>query len=396
MQKATRHQLKQQNRDLVFKILSGSSQISRAEIARITGLTRTTVSTIMADLITDGLVREVGMGISLGGKSPIMLSMVDDARYVIGLDLAYKQFQGAIVDLRGQIRQMISLPVEDYKGEKAIEATLSILDQLIGLPYNSIIGIGVGAPGLINSVEGVVVNAVNLEWGNLHLRQLLQQRYGLPVVVCNDCQAAAMGEYIYGGNPPASRNMIVVRVGNGIGAGVIIDGKIFQGDGGGAGEIGHLVMMQNGGTPCRCGKFGCLETLASARAVVQRTELLLGTGIKTVLTTNGTPITLEKVDEAFQLGDPLAQQIIYQAGYYLGVALSSLVSTLNIHEIILMGEMTRFGQPWLDVVQKTMEQNALTRLGMDTRVKIGTLRDHDVILGASAMLAGNYALLFNH
>lgn len=397
MQKATRQQLKEQNRDLVLKIFFESTQISRAEISRMTGLTRTTVSDIVADLIAEGLVNEVGIGVSIGGKSPILLSLVDDRQFMIGLDLAYNQFRGAVVDLRGQICQMVSLPVDNSIGERAIASTFAILDQLVRLPYKSFIGIGVGTPGLVNSKEGVVVNSVNLEWQNLPLAQILHERYGLPVIVLNDCQAAAMGEFKFGGNPPASRNMVVVRVGHGIGAGVIIDGQIFSGDGGSAGEIGHITMIQDHQDhhlPCRCGKYGCLETLASARAVVQRAELLINQGLQSSLAASEAPITLDRMVKAYQSGDPLTQDIIHQAGYYLGVAISALVNTLNIHRIILMGEMTRFGQPWLDTVQKTMEQTNLALAGQGTIIQISALRDNDIILGASALLVGNFSLLF--
>jgi len=393
MQKATRQQLKEQNRDLVLNILFESVRISRAEIARMTGLTRTTVSDIVTDLMANGLVNEVGTGVSLGGKSPILLSLVNDARLMIGLDLAYNQFRGAVVDLRGQIRHMVSLAIHNFHGERAIEATYTVLDQLIQPPFQSVIGIGVGTPGLVNSREGIVVNAVNLEWQNLPLKQILQQRYNLPVTVLNDCQAAAMGEFIFGGNTPSSQNMIVVRAGHGIGAGVIINGSIFQGDSGGAGEIGHVVMVRSGGIPCHCGKSGCLETLASARAVLQRVERLMDKGIKTCLTPTPGGLNQDQVIEAYLAGDELAQQVVNEAGYYLGLAISNLVSTLNIHRIILMGEMTRYGQPWLEEVRRTMEHGTLTHLVRDTSVQIGALRDNDVILGASAQFSGNYSLL---
>jgi N-acetylglucosamine repressor len=393
MEKATRQQLKKQNRDLVLKIFFETAQISRAEIARMTGLTRTTVSDIVADLIGEGLVNEVGIGISTGGKSPILLSLIEDAHTIIGLDLAYNQFRGAVVDLRGQIRQMVSLSVTDTTGPQAIEAAFGILDQLVGNAQRSLIGIGVGTPGLINSDEGVVVNAVNLEWKNLPLGKILGERYKLPVIVLNDCQAAAMGEFKFGVNTPSSQNMIVVRVGHGIGAGVIIDGKIFHGDGGSAGEIGHIIMNQNGNQMCRCGKIGCLETLASVRAVVQCAEARVRNGEKSILNTDSLPIDLDRLFDAYQAGDLLASEIIINAGQYLGGAIAILVSTLNIHNIILMGEMTRFGQSWLEVVYRTMMQSTLPHQGRDTRLHISTLPDNDVILGASALLAGNYSLL---
>lgn len=394
MEKATRQHLKIQNHDLVLKIFFDSSRISRAEIARITGLTRTTVSDIVADLIEEGLVAEVGVGKSTGGKSPIMLSLVGDAYLMIGLDLGYNQFRGAVVDLRGKIHRSISLEVDEKTGNQAIDSAFWIIDQLMCELKCALIGIGVGTPGLVNTQEGIVLNAVNLDWHNLPLGQILRERYGLPVIVLNDCQAAAMGEFKFGDNPPASGNVVVVRVGHGIGSGVIIDGKIFHGDGGSAGEIGHVTMTENGSLPCRCGKSGCLETLASTQAVLQRAALLVKQGCPTSLTELGLPVTLERLVKAYQAGDALSHDIINQAAYSLGVSISYLVSTLNIHQIILMGEMTRFGQPWLDIVQRTMLQSSLAGPGRDTRIQIGTLRDNDVILGAAALFASDYSLLW--
>lgn len=394
MEKATRRQLKIQNHDLVLRIFFDSSRISRAEIARITGLTRTTVSDIVSDLIEEGLVAEVGVGKSTGGKSPILLSLVEDAYLMIGLDLGYFQFRGAVVDLRGKIHRSVSLPVEEQTGNQALDSVFWIIDQLIRETKLGLIGIGVGTPGLVNTQEGIVLNAVNLDWHHLPLGQILRERYGLPVIVLNDCQAAAMGEFKFSENPPASGNVVVVRVGYGIGSGVIIDGKIFHGDGGSAGEIGHVTMTENGSLPCRCGKTGCLETLASVQAVVQRAALLVKQGCPTSLHELGLPVTLERLIEAHQAGDALAREIVNQAAHSLGVSISYLVSTLNIHQIILMGEMTRFGKPWLDRVQKSMLQAALDGPGQDTRLQVGSLHDDDVILGAAALFASDYSLLW--
>lgn len=394
MQKATRQQLKEQNQDLVLKIFFESSPISRADIARKTGLTRTTVSDITADLIAQGLVSEVGMGVSLGGRSPILLSLVSDSRYMIGLDLANEQFCGAVVDLRGEIHEIISLPVGGYTGEQAIQATLEIVDRLVALPYSPLLGISVGAPGLINSKEGVVNYSANMDWRNLPLKRILHERYGLPVIVLNDCQAAAMGEYKYGSSAPAIRNMVVIRVAQGIGAGVIVDGKVFPGDGGSAGEIGHITMLDaDDPVRCRCGKIGCLETVASSRAVLRKaTGLAVADGHRAY--GNGeNPLTFEDMIQAYQNDDSQIREIVDRAAYYLGVSIAGLVSTLNIHRIILMGDMTRFGGPWLDVVRKTMRRFALPQPGQDTQIQIGLLRDNDVILGASALLAEDTALL---
>jgi len=379
MKKATHQQTKQHNRDLILKTIFVHESISRAEIARITHLTRTTVSDVVAGLMIEGLVKEIGFGASIGGKSPILLSVVADSRYLIGLNLAQDKFVGAIVNLRGEIKEMVEAPVHDDNGENALNLVYQITDQLMKKKIKPIVGIGVGTPGLVNTREGVVVNAVNLEWQDLPLSQLLEKKYKLPVRVLNDSQAAAIGEFVYGGEHAPDENMVVVNVIHGIGAGILINGRLFQGDGGGAGEIGHVVVQENGEL-CRCGQRGCLETVASARAVVKQVKMN----------------SLAEVVSSFNEGNTAVTAAIEKAGSYLGVSLANLIATLNIQKIVLTGDMTRFGGKWLTAVRDSMQTGAFSRMTKDTKLEIGKLDYRACILGASAfLLLDDYALLFN-
>jgi len=378
MKKATHQQTKQHNRDLVLRTIFSQDPVSRAEIARITHLTRTTVSDVVTSLLSEGLVKEIGLGASIGGKSPILLSVEANSRFLIGLNLAQDKFIGAIVNLRGEIKETVEVEVHDDNGEKALQLVYQILDQLIRKKFKPIVGIGVGAPGLINTLSGVIVSAVNLEWENLPLGNLLQKKYKLPVLVLNDSQATAIGEYVYGNGHKPDENLIVVNVKHGIGAGILINGRLFQGDGGGAGEIGHVVVQENGAV-CRCGKLGCLETISSARAVMQQLEM----------------DSLDAVQSAFEAGNSTAKNIIARAGHYLGISLAGLIGTLNIQKIVLTGDMTRFGAPWLESVNASMQNAALTRMSEGTRLDLGALDFRACILGASAfLLLDGYSLLF--
>jgi len=253
---------------------------------------------------------------------------------------------------------------------------------LLKTEWKPIVGIGVGAPGLIHTREGIVVNAVNLEWRDLPLANLLEERYRLPVTVLNDSQATAIGEYVYGEHEPDG-NLVVVNVKHGIGAGILINGRLFQGDGGGAGEIGHVVVQENG-AQCRCGKRGCLETVASAQAVVRRVQTETGRGS-----------TLDEIRAAFEAGDAHVRAAVLDAGHYLGTSLASLIGTLNIQKIVLTGDMTRFGDAWLDSVHHAMQEAALARMAEGTQLEIGKLDYRGCILGASALLLlDDYSLLF--
>jgi N-acetylglucosamine repressor len=378
MEKATYQQTKQHNRDLVLRTIFANESISRAEVARVTSLTRTTVSEVVNGLLAEGLVEEVGRGESFGGKSPILLSIVADSRYLIGLNLGQDKFVGAVVNLRGEIKETVEVPVHDDNGQNAIESVYQIISQLVRTRLKPIIAIGVGTPGLVNTREGVVLNAVNLDWQDLPLGELLQKKFKIPVSVLNDSQATAIGEFVYGGKTNPEENLIVVNIKHGIGAGILINGRLFQGDGGGAGEIGHVVVQENGEL-CRCGKQGCLETVSSAHAVLRQLNMN----------------SIEQVQSAFEAGDANTRRIISKAGHYLGISLANLIGTLNIQNIIITGDMTRFGSAWLDIVTSSMQGAALSRLSEDTRLELGTLDYRACILGASAFpLLDGFSLLF--
>ena len=159
--KATHQQTKQRNRDLVLKMIFDHKAISRAEIARLTKLTRATVSDMVTSLLEEGLVEEIGYGESIGGKAPILLSLVADSRYLIGLNLTQDKFIGSVVNLRGEIKETVEFPVNDSDREQALQLVYQILDKLIEKEWKPLVGIGIGTPGLVNTREGVVVNAVN-------------------------------------------------------------------------------------------------------------------------------------------------------------------------------------------------------------------------------------------
>lgn len=394
MKKATQQQTKEHNRNLVLQKLFEHERISRAEIARLTTLTRTTVSDIVADHISEGLVREVGLGSSLGGKSPMMLSLVADSRHVIGVDLAHDRFTGALVDLRGRVIQEEEQPVPPRGGDAAVATVYEMLDKLVRSASAPIVGIGIGTPGLVDAQMGVVVNAVNLGWHRLPLRRLIETRYHVPVSVLNDSQAAAMGEYTFGEAHAPRSNLVVINVRYGIGAGIILNGEIFHGDGGGAGEIGHVVVVREGGSPCACGNLGCLETVASTHAIVERARTLARHAKVAALAGAPERITFDAIERAFAARDPLARQVVLEAGRFMGTAISSLVGTLNIRRIVLTGDLTRFGRPLLDTVMETLSHTMLARLVEGTRVDIGQLGERAIVLGACALILKDYSLLF--
>jgi len=372
-EKATHQQTRTYNQQLLLRALHDDSPLSRADLARRTGLTRTSVSDLVGSLIDDGLIEEVGRGRSSGGKSPILLQVAPEGRLLIGLDLGEAQFSGAVVNLRGEILRSASLPLEGRNGDAAVDLVFQLVDALRGDAGSSLLGIGIGAPGVIDTASGTVRWSVNLDWADLGLGPILEGRYGVPVVVANDGHAAALAELTFHGRPRPT-NLVVIRVGRGVGAGIIINGQLFQGDGFGAGEFGH-VSLGHDGDPCRCGRTGCLETRASMRALVD------AAGAVDPTITDETGLVT-----AFHAGADAVRGIVLAAARELGLAVAWLIGVLNVHTILLVGPVAALGEDWLGEVRRSARSSVLELLGRDTRIEFGHVHDDVVVLGASALL----------
>lgn len=371
--KATHQQTRVHNERLVVRTLYDLGPISRAEVARLTGLTRTTVSDVVASLLDEGVVREIGRGPSSGGKAPILLEVDDDARLVVGLDLGEEHFAGSVVNLRGEIRRTVELAVDGRDGDAALALVFDLLDQLLDGSTAPLLGIGIGTPGLVDSRTGTIRRAVNLDWRYLPLGSIVAERYDVPVNVANDSQAAALAEYTYAGGDRVP-NLIAIRVGRGIGAGLILRGSLFQGDGFGAGEIGHVVVDDDGAL-CRCGRTGCLETVAGVRTIEARASAATGRSTD-----------LSAVRTAIDAGESWAIAIADDAGAALGRAIAGLIGALDVRRIVLLGPVTELGEPWLAAVRREARTRALALLADDIQIDVARPTANVVIRGASALL----------
>lgn len=392
MKKATREFTKTHNSTLVLKTIYQQGQVSRAEIARLTHLTRTTVSSLVAEIIEEGLVEEVGYQPSRGGKPGTLLGIIDDSRHLIGIDLANSEFRGAVLNLRGRVRHAAGLPVNNQNGEAALELVYRLVDELVAAAGSPLLGIGIGTPGLMDARRGVVRRAVNLDWQDLPLRDLLAARYKVPVYIANDSQVAALGEYTFGSSSnTAGANLVVVKVGRGVGSGIVINGNLFYGDGFGAGEIGHVVVVENGDR-CRCGHFGCLETVVSSQAIIRQAQAIAQQhpgSLLNQLAGHPSRINTDIVLQAFSAGDSALQEMVARAGRYLGIAVANLVGVLNIQRVVIAGSMARFGETLLAPIRQEMQRRSMETLASDTRVETSTLGQDIVIQGAAALLLAN-------
>lgn len=374
MKKATRQQARDHNTRLVLTTIFDQGELSRADIARQTGLTRPTVSTIVSDLLAGDFVIETGQGPSVGGKPPTILSINDVGRQLICLDLSGDEFTGALVDLRGNIRHKVSAQLEDQRGEAAVSIASALIDSLLSVASSPVLGIGLGTPGLVDPENGIVLRAVNLGWSDLPLRSRLEDRFGLPVHVANDSHLAALAEYTFGPEQP-SRNLMVVRISQGIAAGIVINGQAFYGDGFGAGEIGHVVVAPDG-ERCTCGNRGCLETTSSARAMLHKARISGGKAM-----TDWTTFA-----QTVQAGHHVEREIAAAGGRYAGIAIAGLVGAFNIKTIRLAGRVRDLGNAFLEPLQAEMRRHVLPSMADATTVSYSFLERDFILLGGSALL----------
>jgi len=390
IKKANSQHTKSHNRLLILKTIYKNDRISRANIARATGLTRATVSDAVSELKNDGIIVEAGVGKSRGGKPPIHLSFADDARCLLGIDLGESEFCGAVINLRGEIKHRLRGQIQRGNGESVLESVYALIDRLIPLAASPILGIGIGTPGLVDPHQGIVRKAVNLGWDELCLGELLHERYHVPVHIANDSHVAALAEFTFGGNG-SSPNLIVIKMSRGIGVGIVLNSQLYYGDTYGAGELGHVVIVEHG-ERCRCGHSGCLETVTGSEAIVRSAQGIARSNPDSALrriVPSIEDINMESVSLALAAGDKGLEKLIAEAGRFLGMALASMVSILNVHRIVISGSVACLGQELLGPVRQEIRRRSLSALADETIVEVTKLGPDIGVLGAAALLLNN-------
>ncbi|WGD38013.1 ROK family transcriptional regulator [Lysinibacter sp. HNR] len=346
------------NRSLVLQQLYHTSGLSRADIARMTGLTRVTVSDLVSEMIVEGIVMENGQREDARpGKPATLLDINPDAFHIVAVDLSEKtRFRGVLVNLRGDIIVRSETPQSRVEGDAAVECLMSLIDELQQSTTSKILGIGVGSPGVVDTA-GVVRNAPNLRWKNLPLQSILNNRFRVPVTVANDANAAVLAEHSFS---DSAQDLILIQVGAGVGAGLIVDGSPIIGAGEAAGEIGHVVVGTDGGPECACGKNGCLEAWLSVPNL--RAQL----GQK--------PTEKEK------------ERVLGNAGQRLGIALAPVIATLNVSEVVLSGPRELLGGPLKESASETLRQRMMPEIHGDLRLSMTTLGQDIVLRGAAVLV----------
>ncbi|MGC4173877.1 ROK family transcriptional regulator [Demequina sp.] len=346
------------NRALVLQTLYRAAGLSRADLAREVGLTRVTISDLVADLIAQNLVVELGIrNDARPGKPATLLDVNRTGFAIVGLDLSYDSiFRGALMDLDGTVLHREQMDVAGVSGDQAVQAVAELLDRLVGRATAPVLGVGVGSPGVVSG-DGTVLSAPNLGWTNVPLQALLAEHSHLPVQVANDANVAALAERTFG---EGAADMILIRVGRGVGAGVVVDGSVVQGGRSAAGEIGHVVVGTDGGDLCACGKEGCLETWLAIPRLQAR---------------------LDAADASAGRGRTLAE-----SGERLGIALAPVVGALNLGEVVLSGPLDLLDGTLLASTAETLRNRTMADFHGDLTLRMTTLGRDIVVLGAAVMV----------
>jgi glucokinase-like ROK family protein len=365
------HQLvKIKNRNLILRLIYERGSISRQEISRLIGLTPATVTNITGELLEKGFITELSnfREKSSAGRKAVPLAINPTAGYVIGVDIRPKIVRMSISDLLGRLSNIESFPYNSNRDE-LIETLVEKLQVLT--EDRDILGIGIGVPGLVDSSSGEVKISPNLGWKNLNLSGPIEKSLRIPVTVENNVRVMALGERWFG-KGKKSDNFILVYVSLGVGSGIVISGKIYKGINNSAGEIGHTVVSEDGEL-CNCGKKGCLETFASARAIVKNFK---GTSLDE-------DSDIDEIKSAIEKGDKRAIEIVNRAGHYLGVGISNLVNILDPEMIILAGRVIRLGKTLLFPMRESLESRLFSTNKI--RIEISELGKEIGLYGASAL-----------
>jgi len=394
MRTGSRVLIKQINHNITLNLIKSRGPLSRTEIARISGLSLATISGLTGELLATGFIKEAGEGESTGGRPPVLLRLNPRGGYVIGLKLAEQQIVAALADLEANVVRCQIEAVDDMSDpDTTVGTIIAVIEASIAaadIARDKIMGIGIGMAGIIDTAAGRCRYSPMFGWRNVPLAHPLEHHFDLPVLIDNDVNTLTAAE-LWFGRGRGFTNFLVVTVGRGIGMGVVVNGQLYRGAAGGAGEFGHITLEENG-PRCGCGKRGCLEALCGDHAVERMAREAVMAGRQTALA-DATVITAEAVTVAAQEGDAVALEILARAGRALGLGLSYLVNLFDPQLIVISGEGTRAGEALIGPAREMMRRHVFAGLGSGPRVIIESLGDEAWARGAACVVLSE---LFKH
>lgn len=380
--KEKRHQQKKN----IIRDLYQKGELSKPEICRLTNMTIPTISKIINELIEEGWVIDQGYGISIGGKPPHIFSLNPDVAYILGVDVGREQLKIAIFNLHreiiGKIQTFPSLLESSENNDFIVADIIQKIEtslQNLNIPKSKIKVSGFALPGLLDN-EGHSFTYLNFE--NTSIREVLEKALQIPVFIDNDSIIMAMAEHTFGAAQGAT-DALCVNVNECIGLGMILNSKPYTGHKGMAGEFGHIRIT---GTEhlCYCGKAGCLETIASGRAIAKTAQQAITKGKATIL--KGQTLTLSDIIRAAKRDDIFAIDLLQKAGEKLGEALSSLIHLFNPEMIVIGGEITEANDIIISSIKQAIDRYTFTRLKNQCEIRTSSLSNNVCILGTLSLV----------
>jgi glucokinase-like ROK family protein len=394
--------IKAHNLRAVLLTLLRQGPTARVHLAQLTGLSTTTITNLITALLEQGIVAETGKegaaepregnGRASAGRPPTLVSIVPTARYAAGIHFGVDTIRAGVIDLFGQLYsyRILSHPTDIAPADLLEQAACLASEAIAQAQINraALVGLGVGASGLVDPETGSNVLAPNLGWRNVPMREFFTQRLKLPVFVDNNVRAMAFAEAMFGaGRGVNTLAFVYSRVG--VGAGFVVGGEIYRGSRAGAGEIGHTTMIPAGGAPCRCGNTGCLETLISEHEFVRQAQVLAARAPDSILAARladeSEPSLIERVFAAARAGDRDTVIMLNERAYYLGTALANLVNLINPDMIILGGLFAAGHDLLLAPSEEAMRRRAFAGLGNAVTLRVTEFGRNVGVVGAAAL-----------
>jgi glucokinase-like ROK family protein len=379
------------NTQTVLDAMRLYAPLSRADLSIRTGLNRSTISSIIVGLIQSGYVQETTYEDPKIGRPGMLLSFNPKGGSAIGIEVDVDFSNIILTNFNGEIiwRKQVFHPIDTPQPLILDESEALITEALEQSSLHDLrpLGIGVALPGLVDAQQGRLVYAPNLHWTNFPLRLMWISRFDLPVMVENEANCAALGEYFYGVAYDVE-NFILLNTGVGLGSGIMIDGQLFKGTSGFAGEVGHIVLY-SGGKKCACGREGCWETYVSPGALVQQVTERLDRGMPSLIQTERKgreSLTVEMIIHAAKSGDKLALDAIKEVGAHLGVGIANLCNIFNPELVVLGGVLSLCSQWLIPEIQEILKRSILPPLRENIRIEPSKHGLDSTVLGAVAFV----------
>lgn len=360
--------------------------ISRADLAEKMGLTRAAVTVIINDLISNGIILNTESRSTASGRPPVALEINPDQGLVAAIDMGAMHLSVALGDFSARIVEEIEVPFRiDAGPEKCLQEADNVLNELLkkrGLSTTKLAAIGVGVPGPVIAEKGMVMAPPIMPgWDRFPIRATLEQKWGVPVTLNNDAELGALGEWAYGAGR-GEENLAFIKVGSGIGAGLIIHRQLYGGTTGSAGEIGHLTVDENGPL-CACGNHGCLEAFAGGHAIAAQGRKLAASGKRTQLSGQSLDsLSARDVAEAARRGDLTAQEIIKRSGTFIGIAIAGLINLINPSTVIIGGGVAQVGDLLTGPIRQAVRERSLRASEHSVRITTAMLGRRSSLIGA--------------